>query len=79
MRDISRWEDILSDWRWYRAHAMIVKATQIPTPFTIETPKGIANGEAMDYIIEGARGMRFHMSRKDFEKLYEPMDPDRVI
>jgi len=45
------------EWRQYRKRPVVVKATRMDIPFTVETLEGWRRGDPGDWLIEGEWGL----------------------
>ena len=50
-----------------------IQAVRIDKDFQIETPEGMMNGRAGDYLVQGVRGKYYPVKKEIFEQTYDPV------
>ena len=62
-------------WHDAKKRPVVVKATPMPAPFTVETKEGTMEGEQGDILIRGVEGELYPCDSEIFYKTYEVLDP----
>ena len=67
----------VNEWQTYRTR-FLVRARQLTEPMSFHDPIGLREqcGNAGDYLVESAVGVRRVMPRKFFEDVYVPIEPE---
>jgi hypothetical protein len=64
-------------WAEYRKTAT-VRAVQVDTPFFVETPEGVMEAEAGDYLCVGSFGDVWPIKKEIFFATYKPVSPNKA-
>lgn len=60
----------------FRKKPVIIEATRITRPMTVETLEGIMRGNPGDWLIRGVKGELYFCKDDIFRQTYEPVDEE---
>lgn len=60
----------------YVKKPIVIEATQISRPMTVETLEGVMRGNPGDWLITGVEGEQYFCADSVFQKTYEPWEPE---
>lgn len=59
------------EWSWWRRRPSVLQARQIDEPFSVQTPHGVVEGQAGDWVAIDANGDPYPIAADVFEAAFD--------